>query len=123
MGTVIAFDLDRQRRSAPRDPARTRPATLRVVIEAGLPENPATGLASIHVRVSGAKAPVRLYLYVDGDLADAWGDPDGIYELPIDAVMPGRHAVTARVVDALGRWAGTSTVIECAPHTVPVQAG
>jgi len=120
MGTVIT--LDRARDLAPRDHARLRPATLRVTIDAGLSDDPATGLASIHVRVSGARAPVRLYLYVDGDLAGAWGDPDATYELPLDQVKPGRHAVTARAVDALGRWAGTSTILDCTPNEVPVPA-
>jgi hypothetical protein len=119
MGTVT--ELVRDHNVVRREPSRLRPATLRVRIEAGLAEDPATGLASIHVSVSGARAPVRLYLYVDGDLAGAWGDVEVTHELRVGDVKTGRHAVTARAVDALGRWAGTSTVIDCEPNEVPVQ--
>jgi Penicillin-Binding Protein C-terminus Family len=119
MGTVTA--LDPERNVTPRETGRIRPVTLRVTIDTGLPDDPATGLAAIYLRVSGGKTPVRLYLYVDGDLVDAWAEPDATYELARRAVRPGRHTVTARVVDAHGRWAGNSTVIDCAPDTLPVQ--
>jgi hypothetical protein len=119
MGTVTT--LDRGRLGTAREHGRIRPATLRVVIDTGMPEDPTTGLATIHLHVSGAKAPVRLYLYVDGDLADAWSEPDATYELSLATVKTGRHAVTARAVDAQGRWAGSSTVIECALDTLPTQ--
>jgi hypothetical protein len=111
MGTIST--IDRERPVRPREGGRVRPATLKVTIDTGMPET-ADGLASIHLHVAGAKVPIRLYLYVDGDLADAWIDIDAVYELKANEVRPGRHAVTARAVDALGRWAGTSIVLDTA---------
>jgi hypothetical protein len=68
---------------------------------------------SIHAHVIGGRGPVRLYLYVNGDLADAWTEPQGFFDLSLDEYGPGRHAVTARGVDSLGRWAGASMVVAC----------
>jgi len=66
----------------------------------------------IRLRVNGARTPARLYLYVDGDLADTWVDVEASYDVSSTRLAPGRHAVTARAVDALGRWAGASTIVE-----------
>ena len=66
----------------------------------------------IHVRVAGARMPARIYLYVDGDLADMWVDVEGFYDVAAGRFAPGPHAVTARAVDTLGRWGGASTVID-----------
>jgi hypothetical protein len=74
----------------------------------------ALGVVSIEARVSGGRPPVRLYLYVNGDLADAWTESVGQFDLSLDDYGPGRHAVTARAVDARGRWAGASMVVACA---------
>lgn len=68
--------------------------------------------ATVRVRVVGARMPVRIYLYVDGDLADMWVDVEAVYELQAARFAPGPHAVTARAVDHLGRWGGASTVVE-----------
>jgi hypothetical protein len=68
--------------------------------------------ATIRVRVVGARTPVRIYLYVDGDLADMWVDVEAAYELQSARFAVGPHAVTARAVDHLGRWGGASTVVE-----------
>jgi hypothetical protein len=69
---------------------------------------------TIHVRVAGARMPARIYLYVDGDLADMWVDVEASYELAAGCFAPGPHAITARAVDVLGRWGGASTVVETA---------
>ena len=101
MGTVSPLDRDRARATpAP----RIRPARLTVVLE--------EVSTTLRLRVNGARTPVRLYLYVDGDLADSWVESQAEYDLSSGRLAPGRHAVTARAVDALGRWAGTSTIVE-----------
>jgi hypothetical protein len=67
---------------------------------------------TIRIRVAGARTPARIYLYVDGDLADMWVDVEASYELQAGRFAPGPHAITARAVDNLGRWGGASTVVE-----------
>jgi hypothetical protein len=67
---------------------------------------------TIRIRVAGARMPARIYLYVDGDLADMWVDVEASYELQAGRFAPGPHAVTARAVDNLGRWGGASAVVE-----------
>ena len=111
MGTISTLDRDRSRST--RESGRVRPATLRVSIETGLPETN-DAIASVYVHVSGAKTPIRLYLYVGGDLADAWTDTEAVYELRAEDVKAGRQPITARAVDALGRWAGTSIIFDVA---------
>ena len=101
MGTVSALDRDRARASSGRPPRATR---LAVTID----EHD----TKIRLRVRGARTPARLYLYVDGDLADTWVDVEAFYDVSAARLAPGRHAVTARAVDALGRWAGASTIVE-----------
>jgi hypothetical protein len=101
MGTVSALDFDRARVTSGRHP---RPTRLTVTID----ETDTV----IRLRVNGARTPTRLYLYLDGDLADTWVDVEASYDAPAGRLAPGRHAVTARAVDALGRWAGASTIVE-----------
>jgi hypothetical protein len=103
MGTVTRLE----RRDGPvrTAPGRSlRPGRIAVQIE--------TDQGTIRVRVVGARMPVRIYLYVDGDLADMWVDVEAAYELPAGRFAAGPHAVTARAVDAQGRWGGASTVVE-----------
>jgi hypothetical protein len=73
----------------------------------------ALGVVSLRARVTGGWPPVRLYLYVNGTLAETWTEPAGDFDLSLDEYGPGRHAVTARAVDARGRWAGCSIVVAC----------
>ena len=101
MGTVSPLDGDRGRQAPGRQP---RPTRLTVTIE--------EEKNKIRLRVSGARTPTRLYLYVDGDLADTWVDVEASYDASNGRLAPGRHALTARAVDALGRWAGASTIVE-----------
>jgi hypothetical protein len=111
VGTVSTLDLGRRARSGRGGP---RPPAIQVTLETGDPATDAAlGVVSIRARVTGGRAPVRLYLYVDGDIAEAWTEPEGFFDLSLDEYGPGRHAVTARGVDSLGRWAGASTVVAC----------
>ena len=116
MGTVTLIS---QARLSPASRPVVRQPSLRVVLETGDPATDAAlGVISIRVRVVGGRTPVRLYLYVNGDLAEAWTESEGEFDLSLDQYGPGRHAVTARAVDALGRWAGASMVVAClAPET------
>ena len=111
MGTVSPLTAAR-----PAAPERTevRPPSLRVTLETGDPAaDDALGVVSIRARVAGGRLPVRMYLYVNGDLAEAWTESEGEFDLSLDHYGPGRHAVTARAVDALGRWAGASMIVAC----------
>ena len=74
--------------------------------------------STIRIRVVGARMPVRIYLYVDGDLADMWVDVEAVYELQAGRFASGPHAITARAVDHLGRWGGASTVVDTAEAAV-----
>lgn len=109
MGTVVPI------RAARRDPSvrvPVRPPRLRVTLErteAALDAR--LGGVSLQAQVIGGRGPIRLYLYVDGDLVESWSEPSGRFELSADDHGAGPHAVTARAVDAQGRWAGASMVI------------
>ena len=87
------------------------PAAFRVVVRALLTAHPELRL-SVRLRATDSRAPVRLSLYMDGDLAEAWVGTDATYEIPTGRVPAGRHALTARAVDALGRWAGASVLVD-----------
>lgn len=105
MGTVSRLDRRRTDVAMRTEPGRMpRPGRIAVHLE----EEQGT----IRVRVAGARTPARIYLYVDGDLADMWVDVEASYDVPAARFAPGRHAVTARAVDQLGRWGGASTVVE-----------
>ena len=67
---------------------------------------------TVRIRVAGGRMPVRIFLYVDGDLADMWVDLAAAYDLTAGRFSPGPHAITARAVDNLGRWGGASMVVE-----------
>jgi hypothetical protein len=111
MGTVSMLPSHR-----PRHPGRPGPGARgpRVTIETGDPTaDAALGIVSITARITGGHGPVRLYLYVNGDLAEAWTESEGHFDLSLDEYGPGRHAVTARGVDSLGRWAGMSMMVVC----------
>jgi hypothetical protein len=101
MGIIVPIDRDRSRVGAGRQP---RPSRLTVTIDE---------LASVlRFRVHGARTPTRLYLYVDGDLVAAWVDIEASYDATPEQLPSGRHSVTMRAVDALGRWAAASTIVE-----------
>jgi hypothetical protein len=69
------------------------------------------GVVSLAISVTGGRLPVRLHLCVNGDLVESWSEPIGQCDLSLDAYGPGRHVVTARAVDARGRWASASMVV------------
>lgn len=111
MGTLSWLPSSRPARTG--TPPVPRP-TLRVTLETGDPTTDAAlGVVSIRARVAGGRAPVRLYLYVDGDLAETWTESEGMFDLSLDEYGLGRHAVTVRAVDVLGRWAGASIIVTC----------
>ena len=70
-----------------------------------------TGHREIHLSVRGGTAPVRLYLYVDGDLHDSQPSTPERSRFDLAGLSAGRHAVTARAIDATGRWGGASIVV------------
>lgn len=112
MGTVSLLATQRQPASGR---SGARPPALRVTLKTGDPAtDTALGVVSIEARLTGGRAPVRLYLYVNGDLAEAWTEAVGLFDLSLDEYGPGRHAITARAVDSRGRWAGASMVVACA---------
>jgi hypothetical protein len=111
MGRVSHISAGRRAQSVR---VASRAPGIRVTLQTGDPAVDAPlGVVSIRARVIDGRAPVRLYLYVNGDLAESWTDADGQFDFSLDEYGPGRHAVTARGVDAGGRWAGASIVVAC----------
>ena len=109
MGTVSRFE---PRESATRRTGARGPRPGRIAVQVEVEDS------TVRVRVAGARTPARIYLYVDGDLADMWVDVEAVYDLQAARFAPGAHAVTARAVDNLGRWGGASTVVETAEAAV-----
>jgi hypothetical protein len=72
------------------------------------------GRSSLRLAVRGATTPVRLHLYVDGELVESWTPAPSTFTFDLGPLDGHRHAVTARAVDARGRWAGSSIVVACA---------
>jgi hypothetical protein len=101
MTPVLIAAPERIRRAIDRRPG------LEVSIAAAAASSPHAAPV-VRVRVDGARPPFRLYLYVDGDLAEAWIPAAETNELACPTLATGRHTVTARAVDALGRWGGAS---------------
>ena len=87
------------------------PAPLRLRLQAGLSVHPELRL-SVRLGVADPHTPVRLFLYIDGDLVETWVTSDASWEMPAARVPAGRHVLTARAVDAFGRWAGASQTVE-----------
>jgi hypothetical protein len=68
------------------------------------------GALAVKVKIVGGTPPLRLLLYCDGTLAGACDSVADIYEFRASMVPGSRHALTARVVDAAGRWGAASTM-------------
>lgn len=68
---------------------------------------------AVRVDVIEAVRPLRVSIYLDGDLVDTWVPGTAGYELHMLRVR-GRHVVTARAIDASGRWGGASTLLDLA---------
>ena len=69
------------------------------------------GRSELILGVRGATTPVRLHLYVDGDLVESWTPAPSSLTFDLGGLGPGHHAVTARAIDANGRWGGSSVVV------------
>ena len=74
--------------------------------------HPAEAMA-VRVEVKDAARPVRVSVYLDGDLVDTWTPSSEAHEVHLAGVR-GRHLVTARAFDAAGRWGGASVMIDAA---------
>ena len=68
---------------------------------------------AVRVEVIEAAKPLRVSIYVDGDLVDTWVPANNGYEFHLPGVR-GRHLFTARAIDARGRWGGASTLFDIA---------
>ena len=64
---------------------------------------------AVRVDITEAEHPLRVSIYLDGDLVDTWMPRTTGYEVCLPNV-PGRHVVTARAIDAQGRWGGASAL-------------
>src|SRR5207302_5315165 len=60
---------------------------------------------AVRVDVMEAANPLRVSIYVDGDLVDTWVPARNGYEFQFPGIR-GRHLFTARAIDARGRWGG-----------------
>ena len=69
---------------------------------------------AVRIDITEAERPLRVSLYVDGDLVDTGVPAITAYEVQVPTVR-GRHVVTARAIDARGRWGGASTLLDIAP--------
>ncbi len=84
---------------------------LEVVLDARPAGPPEPDVFSLRVDVGGGRAPLRLLLYVDGELASACDSVADIYEFRASGLTGARRALTVRVIDADGRWGSASRLI------------
>ena len=63
------------------------------------------------IGVRGETTPMRVHLYVDGELVESWTPAPSSLTFDLGGLEPGQHAVTARAIDATGRWGGSSVVV------------
>jgi hypothetical protein len=95
--------------------APSRPG-LGVTLDAAVAGEPAA--LRVRVDVAGGHGPVRMFLYVDGELMESWmlvsaASRFTAPDLAVD-LAEGRHLLTARAIDATGRWGGASSVLTLA---------
>jgi len=95
--------------------APSRPG-LGVTLDAAVAGDPAA--LRVRVDVAGGQGPVRMFLYVDGELMESWmllsaASRFTAPDLAVD-LAEGRHLLTARAIDATGRWGGASSVLTLA---------
>lgn len=62
----------------------------------------------VRVEVGGGAGAIRVYLYVDGALVEAWIPAERASEFAAVDLVRGCHTVTARAIDGLGRWGAAS---------------
>jgi hypothetical protein len=65
---------------------------------------------AVRVDVEEAARPMRVSVYLDGDLVDTWTPGMNGYEVRLPGVR-GRRLVTARAIDAAGRWGAASAFV------------
>ena len=70
------------------------------------------GRSALRIGARGGATPVRLHLYVDGELVESWTTAPPSVTFELGPLGPGRHAVTARAIDATGRWGGSSILVD-----------
>jgi hypothetical protein len=63
------------------------------------------------ISVRGETTPMRVHLYVDGELVESWTPAPSRVTFDLAGLAPGQHTVTARAIDATGRWGGSSAVV------------
>ena len=73
------------------------------------------GRSRLRLGVHGATGPVRLHLYVDGELMESWTPAPPVFDFDLGELGDGRHAVTARAIDAAGCWGGSSIIVRQDP--------
>jgi len=78
------------------------------------------GLFAARVSVGGGRDPIRLYVYLDGEPVGAWPATSDRYEFRAPDARGPRSVVTVRAIDSIGRWGGTSRVIQTMPGVVSV---
>jgi hypothetical protein len=80
---------------------------LRVMPTSGDRDRPSL---AVRVDVAEPARPVRISVYVDGHLMETCAPAANGDEVRLRGLR-GRHVITARAVDASGRWGGASTLI------------
>src|SRR5262245_26758855 len=63
------------------------------------------------IGVRGETTPMRVHLYVDGELRESWTPAPSSVTFDLEGLVPGQHTVTARAIDASGRWGGSSALV------------
>jgi hypothetical protein len=66
---------------------------------------------AVRIDVAPPARLLRMSVYLDGHLMDTLAPASSCEELRLHEVR-GRHVITARVVDASGRWGGASTLVD-----------
>ncbi len=84
---------------------------LRIALTADTVEDFDARALSVRVQLEGGVGPVRLYVYLDGDLVDTWVPSAAGYEFRTTRVGDHRHTITVRAVDARGRSETASTIV------------
>jgi len=74
---------------------------------------------TLRVRVAGGRPPLRVLLYLDGDLVSGCDSVADLYEFRASGLMGARRLLTVRVIDAAGRWGGASTTVGAAAPAAP----
>ena len=70
-------------------------------------------VVAVHVDVFEAARPLRVSIYLDGDLVDTWVPARNDYDFRLPGVRS-RQVITARAIDGQGRWGAASTLVELA---------